>query len=109
MISRMGTRILGCDPATYTLRDAGKGSVVRVDDGVAVWSALAGRPSLLFGARVRSRCGVLMVGSFLRMTGYGVVDRSLMGEIKKATSGEGMRPEKSHCAASLRWYYPGQV
>ncbi len=24
---------------------------------------------------------------------------------------EGMRPEKSHyhCAASLRWYYPGQV
>ena len=77
MISRMGTRILGCDPATYTLREAGNGSVVRVDDGVAVWSAWAGRPSLLFGERVRSRCGVLMVGSFLRMTGYGVVDRSL--------------------------------
>ncbi len=28
---------------------------------------------------------------------------------KKGHIREGMRPEKSHCAASLRWYYPGQV
>ena len=30
---------------------------------------------------------------------------------KKGHILEGMRPEKSryHCAASLRWYYPGQV
>lgn len=76
MISLMGTRILGWDPGTYTLRDAGKGSVVSVEDGVAVWSALTGRPSL-FDERVRSRCGVLMVGSFLRMTGYGAVNRYL--------------------------------
>ena len=76
MISRIGTRILGCDPVTYTLRDAGKGFVVSVEDGVAVWSALIGRPSL-FGERVRSLGGVLMVGSFLRMAYYGAIDRSL--------------------------------
>jgi hypothetical protein len=79
--------MLGWDPVTYTLRDAGKGFVVSVDDGVAVWSALRGRPSL-FGKRVRSGLGLLMAGSFLRMTGYGEVDRSLFGKIKKATSGK---------------------
>jgi len=29
-----------------------------------------------------------MAGSFLRMTGYGAVDRFLFGTIKKATSGK---------------------
>ena len=80
MISRMGTRMLGCDPVIYTFRDAGKGSVVSVEEGVAVLSALRGRLSFVFGDRVRSRCEVLMVGSFLRKTGYVAVERFLCGK-----------------------------
>jgi hypothetical protein len=81
----MGTRIPGCDPVTYTLREAGKGFVVSVDEGVAIWSALAGKISL-FGEKARSLGGVLMGGSFLRMAGYGAMDRALSEEIKKAAS-----------------------
>ncbi len=79
----MGTRILGCDPVTYTLREAGNGVVVNVDDGVAILSALAGEFSL-FGERVKSCFGMLMGGSFLRMTGYEAMGWSVVGRNEKS-------------------------
>ena len=45
------------------------------------------------------------------MTGYRAMDRDLklFRGNKKGHIREGMRPKQSSYAASLRWYYPGQV
>ena len=77
--------MLVCDPPTYTFREEGKGSVVKdVGEGVMLFSSIS-RLVLPFVERVKSRCGVLMVVSFLRMAGYRAMDNTRISK-KKAVS-----------------------